>query len=97
MGTEMGTSSTGEIAMKAAAERFWPLLTSAFAVALAFAPAALTGDAAGLEIIRPMALVVMGGLVSCVLVSLFVVPTLLYRMPVRPQLHFVGEEHYAHP
>jgi Cu/Ag efflux pump CusA len=95
IGAEAGTLSTDDVAKAAAGERFWPLVTSAIAVALAFAPAALAGDAAGLEIIQPMALVVMGGLVSSVLVNLFVIPTLLCHLPVKPQLQLVGEERYA--
>ena len=93
--TEAGGLSTEGAAVAAAGERFWPLVTSGVAVALAFAPAALAGDAAGLEIIRPMALAVMGGLASSVLVNLFVVPTLLRHLPVKPQLQLLGEEHYA--
>ena len=92
---EAGSLSAEGAAMAAAGERFWPLVTSAVAVALAFAPAALAGDAAGLEIIQPMALAVMGGLASSVFVNLMVIPTLLRHLPVKPQLQLVGEEKYA--
>lgn len=63
----------------AAAERFAPILTSAVATALVFVPLAVAGAVAGLEIVQPMAAVVLGGLVSTSLVTLFVVPSVYLR------------------
>jgi Cu/Ag efflux pump CusA len=57
-------------------ERFVPIVTTAVAVALAFLPFVLSRDVAGQEIVRPMALVILGGLLTSTLVNLFVVPSL---------------------
>lgn len=57
-------------------ERLKPVLTSVFAMAAAFAPLAFAGEVPGLEIVHPMAIVVLGGLVSAAVFTLFVVPAL---------------------
>ena len=46
---------------------------------LALLPLAVTGDIPGHEIEHPMAVVILGGLVSSTLLSLFVVPVLYLR------------------
>ncbi len=61
---------------RGARERFAPVLTSVFAVALLFIPLAIAGPIAGLELVQPMAVVILGGLVSSTLLTLFIVPTL---------------------
>jgi len=50
------------------------VLGSAAAVALAAVPAIVLGDRAGLEIVRPMSAVLLGGVLSATLVNLFAVP-----------------------
>lgn len=60
----------------AAVDRVRPVLTTAVALGLVLAPVVLIGGAAGLEILNPMAVAVLGGLVSATLVTLFVVPVL---------------------
>ena len=95
-GTETQAASTTDAALAVAAERFWPLASSAIIIALAFVPAALAGGVAGLEIIQPLALVVIGGLVSVVLINLFVVPALLCHLAINPQLQFSGEQHHEY-
>jgi Cu/Ag efflux pump CusA len=95
IGAQGDAPSGSNAVSRAAAERFWPGVTSAAVTALVFAPAALAGQVAGLEILQPMAVVVIGGLVSTVLVNLFVVPAFLLHMAAKPQLQIQGEEHYA--
>ena len=46
---------------------------------LALLPIVFLGDIPGLEIIRPMAIVVLGGLVTTTLLDLFVLPALYLR------------------
>jgi hypothetical protein len=43
---------------------------------MAVLPFVLLGDIAGLELLQPMAVVVVGGLITSTLVALFVLPTL---------------------
>jgi Cu/Ag efflux pump CusA len=46
-------------------------------------PFTVRGDVAGMELLRPIALVVLGGLVTCTLVTLFLLPALYVRLPSR--------------
>jgi CzcA family heavy metal efflux pump len=75
-----------DLVLRGARERLAPVLTTASALALFLLPFVIMGDIAGLEIFHPMAIVVLGGLVSCTLVSLFVLPALYLRFGtgVRP-------------
>ncbi|MGE0160840.1 MAG: efflux RND transporter permease subunit [Gemmatimonadales bacterium] len=64
-----------EAAREAALVRMRPVLTTALVAALGFAPMALaTGS--GAEVQRPLATVVIGGLVTATLLTLFVLPTI---------------------
>jgi Cu/Ag efflux pump CusA len=71
-----GATFGRELVNRVAQERFPTVLTSAVATALVFAPLAVMGPIAGLELVQPMAVVILGGLVSASLFSLFVVPAL---------------------
>jgi CzcA family heavy metal efflux pump len=83
-----------DLVLRGAGERFAPVLTSVVTTALVFAPLALAGRIAGLEIVQPMAVVVLGGLVSTTLLTLFVVPALYGRFGARsePDLSMVFAE-----
>ncbi len=61
-------------ATKAAEERFRAVITTAAVAALGFLPMALS-TSAGAEVQRPLATVVIGGLVSSTLLTLFVLPS----------------------
>jgi len=69
-------------------ERLGPIVTTALAVAVAVAPFVVLGAVAGQEIVRPMAAVILGGLVTSLLMLLFLLPPLYLRhAPVRqPEL-----------
>ena len=74
-----------EVLRRACALRMRPVLMTALVASLGFMPMALaTGS--GAEVQRPLATVVIGGLVTCTALTLFVVPTVygLFRRPVRP-------------
>lgn len=55
-------------------DRFNPILMTALTSALALIPLVVNGDKTGNEIQSPMAVVVLGGLVSSTLLNIFVVP-----------------------
>jgi Cu/Ag efflux pump CusA len=63
----------------AVGERSFPLVVTTVAVALAVLPFILRGTVPGVEFIRPLALVVLGGLVTTVVVTLFVLPAVYRR------------------
>ncbi|HKT03006.1 MAG TPA: efflux RND transporter permease subunit [Rugosimonospora sp.] len=67
---------TGEGGSGAAKERFAPVLKTSLAAAAAVLPLVLAGRVAGLEMLRPLAIVVLGGLVTSTLLVLFVAPAL---------------------
>src|SRR5207248_468704 len=62
-----------------ARERFAPTLLTAAATGLFFAPFAFLGDLPGHEIINPMGGVIIGGLVTSTVVTLFLLPALYLR------------------
>ena len=67
------------LVVAAARERFAPTLLTALAVGLFFAPFAFLGDLPGHEIINPMGGVIIGGLVTSTVLTLFVLPALYLR------------------
>jgi CzcA family heavy metal efflux pump len=64
---------------RGALERLAPILTSAAGIAAVMLPFVIAGSPPGLEVIHPMAIVVLGGLVTSTLLSLFVLPALYLR------------------
>ncbi len=75
-----GTQAFGtELVQRGARERLAPTLTVAVATAAAVLPFVFMGDVAGLEIVNPMAIVLLGGLITTTLLSLFVLPVLYLR------------------
>ena len=67
------------VVRQGAQERLAPILTTATAVALLALPFVLLGTRPGLEIVHPMAVVLVGGILSATLVSLFALPGLYVR------------------
>src|SRR5262249_44783525 len=63
--------------LEVARERTVPILQSVLITAAALAPLAVLGTQPGLEFLHPMAVTMLGGLVSLLLVQLFVLPALL--------------------
>jgi Cu/Ag efflux pump CusA len=53
--------------------------------ALAMVPLAVGGDVFGHEIVRPLAAVILGGLVTSTLLNLFVLPSLYLRFATSEQ------------
>ena len=65
--------------IRATLERLSPILMTALSTGLALLPLALWGDRPGHEIEHPMALVILGGLVSSTLLNLVVTPVVYLR------------------
>ncbi|HZC98126.1 MAG TPA: efflux RND transporter permease subunit, partial [Bradyrhizobium sp.] len=70
---------TGGLVLRAAGERLPAVLASAITSGLIVLPFAVLGNIAGLEILHPAAVVILGGLVSSTIQTLFVVPALYPR------------------
>ena len=71
-----------DVIIQGSADRLTPILMTAFTSALALVPMIINGSASGNEIQSPMAVVVLGGLLSSTLLNIFVVPA-VYRWIVR--------------
>ena len=71
-----------DVIIQGSADRLTPILMTAFTSALALVPMIINGSASGNEIQSPMAVVVLGGLLSSTLLNIFVVPA-VYRWVVR--------------
>ena len=63
-----------DLVLKGARERLVPTLMTALATGLVFLPVLVLGDRAGYEVLHPMAIVILGGLVTATLVNVFVTP-----------------------
>jgi Cu/Ag efflux pump CusA len=68
-----------ELVVRGARERLVPIVTTACATAAVVLPFVMLGDRPGYELVRSMAVVVLGGLVTTTLLTLFVLPTLYLR------------------
>jgi len=65
-----------DLVLRGARERLSPFLTSSAAIIAALLPIVVFGQIPGLEIVRPTAIVILGGLVASTLFTLFVMPAL---------------------
>jgi Cu/Ag efflux pump CusA len=69
-----------ELTLQGTREQFGSILMTTLTIAMALLPLLLMGNIAGLEVLRPTALVILGGLATAALVNLFVVPSLYLRL-----------------
>ena len=74
-----GVGDFAEAVRRGAMERLAPILMTALASGLALVPIALRGDDPGTEILTPMAIVILCGLLSSTTLNMLIVPGLLLR------------------
>jgi len=77
---EEGQPFGAELILRGAQERLAPILMTALAAALALLPIVLGGNRPGHEIEHPMAVVILGGLVSSTVLNLLVMPVLYWNL-----------------
>jgi HME family heavy-metal exporter len=77
--------------LRGSAERLTPVLMTALSAGLALIPLAIGADAPGKEILHPVAITILGGLVSATLLDTFVTPILFHRLG-RPALERLRAE-----
>ncbi len=75
--------SLHERIVSGSSDRLLPIVMTALTSALALVPLALNGDAPGNEIQSPMALVILGGLLSSTVLNIYVVPSLYQLLKIR--------------
>jgi CzcA family heavy metal efflux pump len=76
---EEGETFGADLVLRAARERLAPILMTSLATGLALVPLVVLGERPGQEIEYPLAVVVVGGLLTSTLISLFVIPALYLR------------------
>jgi Cu/Ag efflux pump CusA len=69
--------------MRGASERLSPILMTTLSTAFALLPLVILGSIPGHEVEHPMAVAILGGLVTSTLLSLFIVPVLYLRFGTR--------------
>jgi Cu/Ag efflux pump CusA len=73
-----------DLVLRGTRERLTPILTTALAIGLILAPLLFFGAVPGLELLYPMAVVILGGLVASTALNLFVLPALYLRFGASP-------------
>ena len=73
------------LVLRGARERLAPILMTALTTGMALLPLVVAGHIPGHEIEHPMAVVILGGLVTSTLLNLFVLPSLYLRFRANPE------------
>ena len=76
---DAGDAFGPELVLRGAGERVTPVVTTAITAALVLLPLVIGGSRAGYEVVHPLAVVVLGGLLTATLLALFVLPPLYLR------------------
>ncbi|MEO7271198.1 MAG: efflux RND transporter permease subunit [Vicinamibacterales bacterium] len=76
---EEGVAFGPELVSRGAEERLSPILMTALVTSLALVPIILGGDRSGHEIEHPMAVVILGGLVTSTILNVFLLPAIYLR------------------
>jgi len=72
-------SSAPDLLLRVSRERLSAVLTTAAVIGLPLVLLIIFGDRPGYEILRPMSIVVLGGLITSTALALFIMPTLCVR------------------
>lgn len=76
-----------ERVIRGSADRLNPILMTGLSSALALIPLALRSISPGNEIQAPMAIVILGGLISCTVLNIFVVPAIYNLLSSKGRMH----------
>ena len=90
-----GVPFSGSLVLRGAGERLSPILMTTLATGLALVPLVVMGDVPGHEIEYPMAVVILGGLLTSTLLNLFIVPSLYLRFAQSRKTRKAAEQERA--
>jgi hypothetical protein len=74
-----GETFGADLVLRGSQQRFGPTVMSILATALALTPLMIVGITSGLEMVQPLATIILGGLVTVALLDLFILPTIYLR------------------
>jgi Cu/Ag efflux pump CusA len=80
-----GETFGADLVLRGSHERFLPILMTVLTTGLALLPLVIAGGVAGNEILHPLAIVIIGGLVTSTLLNLFALPALYLRFGSSPE------------
>ncbi|MEK2687795.1 efflux RND transporter permease subunit [Bdellovibrio sp. GT3] len=88
---EEGEKFTKEMVIRGSLERLVPVLMTASTAALALVPLVLSKGDPGKEILHPVAVVIVGGLISSTLLDLIVTPTVFFKFGQKAVQKYLNE------
>lgn len=86
-----GEEFSKEMVIRGSLERLVPVLMTALTAILGLVPLIMAGGEAGKEILYPVAVVIVGGLISSTLLDIFVTPTIFYHFGKKSALHSIAQ------
>nr|BFD63258.1 efflux RND transporter permease subunit [Bdellovibrio sp. HM001] len=86
-----GESFTKDMVIRGSLERLVPVLMTALTAILGLLPLAMSPDAPGREILHPVAIVIVGGLLSSTLLDMYVTPAIFYHFGKKSALKSIEE------
>ena len=84
-----GEKFSKEMVIRGSLERLVPVLMTALTAGLALIPLVLSAEKPGKEILHPVAVVILGGLVSSTLLDMIVTPAVFYRFGKKSAEHYL--------
>ncbi len=84
-----------DLVLRGSAERLQPILITAFSLGFFVLPLVVAGGMPGLEILHPMAVVLLGGLVTTTLFTLFIIPAFYLRYGMKTEIAEMVRSEYA--